>query len=57
MEEARLEVKKDKVSFVLPLTQPTGKVRIKERNSFCEYGNPVAVRQTPLSLKNYVEWQ
>ena len=41
----------------LPLTQPIGKVRVKERNSFYEYGIPIAARQTKLSLKNYVEWQ
>lgn len=45
------------LKVVLPLTQPTGKVRIKERSFFGEYGNPVAVRQTPLGLNNYVEWQ
>ena len=30
---------------------------MKERNSFYEYGNPVAVRQTKISLRRYVEWQ
>lgn len=57
MQDAKFEKNGNEISFVLPLTQPTGKVRIKERNSFYEYGNPVAVRKTPLSLKNYVEWQ
>lgn len=57
MQEAKLKIEGDIISFVLPLTQPTGKVRIKERNSFYEYGKPVAVRKTELSLKHYVEWQ
>lgn len=52
-----MKIGNNEISFILPLTQPTGKVRVKERNSFYEYGNPVAVRQTELSLKNYVEWQ
>ena len=41
----------------LPLTQPTGKIRIKRRSAFNEYGEPVATRQTPLSQCDYVEWQ
>lgn len=57
MQDAVLKCDSNNFAFVLPLTQPTGKIRIKERNSFYEYGNPVAVRQTPLSLRNYVEWQ
>lgn len=57
MKDAKLKIGNNEISFILPLTQPTGKVRVKERNSFYEYGNPVAVRQTELSLKNYVEWQ
>ena len=57
MQDAKLKINNNEISFILPLTQPTGKVRVKERNSFYEYGNPVAVRQTELSLKNYVEWQ
>ena len=57
MQDAKLKLSNGQISFILPLTQPTGKVRIKERNSFYEYGNPVAVRQTKISLKNYVEWQ
>lgn len=57
MNEAKFCIENDKIFVTLPLTSPTGKVRIKERNSFYEYGIPVAVRQTPLSLKHYVEWQ
>ena len=41
----------------LPLTQPTGKIRAKQRNSFYEYGIPVAARQSPLQQSMYVEWQ
>ncbi len=41
----------------MPLTRPTGKIRIKRRSFFAMYGEPVAPRQTPLSQESYVEWQ
>lgn len=57
IQEARFNLDSNQISVMLPLTQPTGKIRVKERNSFYEYGLPVAVRQTPLTLRHYVEWQ
>jgi len=39
------------------MTKPTGKIRIKRRSFFAEYGEPVAPRQIALSQANYVEWQ
>ena len=45
------------LSVVLPMTKPTGKVRIKNRTFFGEYGEPVAARTTPISLNSYIEWQ
>lgn len=45
------------LKVVLPLTRPTGKVRVKIRSSFDKYGDPVAVRRTALGPSNYVEWQ
>ncbi len=41
----------------LPLTTPTGKVRIKSRSMFHEYGNPHATRSKSITQNNYVEWQ
>ncbi len=41
----------------LPLTKPTGKIRIKRRSVFHEYGLPVRPRQDALTQANYVEWQ
>ncbi|GHV11025.1 restriction endonuclease [Fibrobacterales bacterium] len=41
----------------LPMAQPSGKVRVKKRNSFADYGIPVASRSTQLSQSNYIEWQ
>ncbi len=41
----------------LPLTKPTGKIRVKRRSVFSEYGLPVRPRQDSLTQTNYVEWQ
>ena len=41
----------------IPLTTPSGKIRIKSRNMFYEYGLPHATKQQPMKLNNYVEWQ
>lgn len=41
----------------LPLTKPTGKIRIKRRSVFCEYGQPARPRQDVLTQTSYVEWQ
>lgn len=56
-ENARIECGDDRLAVILPMTQPTGKIRVKERNFFGEYGNPVATRREPLSQSCYVEWQ
>ena len=55
-DNARFCKDNNRIFVRLPLTQATGKIRIKERNSFSEYGVPVATRRTPLSLRHYVEW-
>lgn len=57
LKEARVIDSKSGLKVVLPMTQPTGKVRIKERSFFGDYGNPIAARQVALGLSNYVEWQ
>lgn len=41
----------------LPMTNPSGKVRVKRRSFFAEYGEPIATRQVPISQSCYVEWQ
>ena len=47
------------VSVSLPLTHPTGKVRVKSRSSSYGYGVPVATRKkdAKLTQDSYVEWQ
>lgn len=47
----------NELKVTLPLTRATGKVRVKARSFFGEYGQPVAVRQTPMGLSHYIEWQ
>lgn len=42
---------------VLPLTSPTGKIRVKRRSHFDEYGQPVAACAESLVQSNYIEWQ
>ena len=46
-----------KVLVDIPLTSPTGKIRIKLRSMFHEYGKPHATRSVPLTQNNYIEWQ
>lgn len=41
----------------IPLTASSGKIRIKTRNNFFDYGMPTATRQVDFSQKHYVEWQ
>lgn len=54
----KIETYKNKQIFIpIPLTTQSGKIRVKYRNSFYEYGLPTATRQTPFSQKHYIEWQ
>ncbi|PDW22579.1 restriction endonuclease [Helicobacter pylori] len=41
----------------IPLTSISGKVRVKIRHAFSDYGISTATRKIPFSLKHYVEWQ
>ena len=41
----------------IPLTRPTGKIRVKTRSMYYEYGRPFSSRQSPFTQNNYVEWQ
>lgn len=46
-----------KILVDIPLTTHTGKIRIKSRSMFYEYGTPHATRSVPLTQNNYIEWQ
>ena len=56
-EEAKVVNTSEGVFVNLPLTKPTGKIRVKRRSFFADYGAPIAPRQVPLSQSSYVEWQ
>ncbi len=43
--------------YELPLTRASGKIRIKERLTFADYGKPVAPLQTIMTPRHYIEWQ
>lgn len=45
------------MKYELSLTKVTGKIRIKERLAFSDYGQPVAPTQTIITPKHYIEWQ
>ena len=45
------------LNYALPLTAVAGKVRIKERNTFSDYGLPIAPTKMRISIKHYIEWQ
>lgn len=41
----------------LPLTSPTGRVRVKSRENFFDYGSPFFTRSQKIIDKCYLEWQ
>ena len=49
--------KNKKILADIPLTRHSGKIRIKSRSIFYEYGEPHATRSKPFTQNNYVEWQ
>ncbi len=54
-----IKVSDDKkaIEVSIPLTSISGKVRVKIRHAFSDYGISTATRKIPFSLKHYVEWQ
>ena len=53
----KIEESEKQLSIAIPLTNATGKTRIKKRSFFNKYGIPTATKQVPFSLDCYVEWQ
>ena len=47
----------NEIFVILPMTKTTGKIRLKRRNAFSEYGEPFAPRQSAIGLSTYIEWQ
>jgi len=54
---AKIEVGKGKLIVKLPLTNPTGKIRVKRRGKTSNYGKPIATRREVFKENDYVEWQ
>ncbi len=54
---AKIEVGKGKLIVKLPLTNPTGKIRVKRRGGTSNYGIPIATRREAFKEIDYVEWQ
>lgn len=55
--DAKVIASNGEVYAILPMTRATGKIRLKRRNSFSEYGEPFATRQNKIGLTTYIEWQ
>lgn len=43
--------------YKFPLSKAMGKIRIKERFAFSDYGIPVPPTQSIITHKHYIEWQ
>lgn len=52
-----IDKKKKEIVVAIPLTRPTGKIRVKTRDNIYGYGLPFASRKNPFNQKNYIEWQ
>ncbi|HIC10382.1 MAG TPA: R.Pab1 family restriction endonuclease [Campylobacterales bacterium] len=53
----KIDENKKELLLTIPLTNHTGKIRVKERDNIYGYGIPYATKQKPFNLKNYIEWQ
>jgi hypothetical protein len=54
---AKIFVRNEKLIIELPLTNPTGKIRVKQRSRISNYGLPIATRTKKFTKDDYVEWQ
>lgn len=52
-----IKMKDFSIFYELPLTSVGAKVRIKERDTFTNYGMFVAPTKTQINIKHYIEWQ
>lgn len=55
--QAKVVFQKSSLRVLLPIATPTGKVRVKDRNVFYEYGKPVSTRSVEIPSSAYIEWQ
>lgn len=54
---AKIILGEDSLCAHLSISTPTGKVRVKDRNVFYEYGKPVSTRSEAIPSTAYIEWQ
>ncbi len=54
---AKIFVKERKLIIELPLTNPTGKIRVKRRSKASNYGLSIATKKEKFIEDDYVEWQ
>lgn len=54
---ANIFIRNGKLIIELPLTNPTGKIRVKCRSRASNYGLPIATRTEKFTKDDYVEWQ
>ena len=54
---AKIFIRKENLIIELPLTNPTGKIRVKRRSKTSNYGLPIATRTENFTKHDYVEWQ
>ena len=57
MKIVEVDKKNKNIKVAIPLTEQTGKARVKNRDIWYAYGYPVATRQIEFSNKFYIEWQ
>jgi hypothetical protein len=53
---AEISAENGRLIIKLPLTNPTGKIRVKRRSK-TNYGIPIPTRKTSFTNEDYVEWQ
>jgi len=53
---AKIFIRDGKLIIELPLTNPTGKIRVKRRGKGSNYGLPVATKSESFTKDDYVEW-
>uniref|UniRef100_UPI0025C10F13 R.Pab1 family restriction endonuclease n=1 Tax=Campylobacter sp. TaxID=205 RepID=UPI0025C10F13 len=46
-----------KIDYEIPLTSVAGKIRIKQRDTFKNYGLPIAPTKVKIDINHYIEWQ
>lgn len=54
---AKISDRNGKLIIELPLTNPTGKIRVKRRSKTSNYGLPIATKTESFTMDDYVEWQ